>query len=341
MKKSCFTILMTIISFVLIAQIDIQKVEVDNFKSSMRGLYAVNDTVVWASGSGGVFMKTTNGHDWVADTVPGCGKLDFRDIHAFDDQIAVVMSSGDGCLMYRTEDGGESWKKVYENIDQGIFFDGMDFWDKKCGIAYSDPIDGELFIIQTKDGGNTWNRLHPIEIPSVLKGEAGFAASGTGLVCKGDSTVWIATGGGEKARVFKSTDRGKSWKAYNTPMRSGEGNGIYSMSFIDEQNGIIVGGNYLDSTNTKGNCALTSDGGETWRLIPSNGPRGYRSCVCYSDNNQFIFSTGRTGIDVSSDKGYYWMPLSNNGYYSCTVKGRTGWLTGRKGKLGKITIKQN
>ena len=336
--KACYLIIVLIVGFVdAFSQIQIDRVEVDNFQSSLRGLYFVNDSVAWASGSGGVYMKTTNYEDWLADTIPGCSSLDFRDVHAFDGERAIVMSSGEGCLMYRTEDGGENWSKVYENLEKEIFFDGMDFWDDKSGIAYSDPVEGKLFIIRTTDGGKSWKPLN--SSPNTLKGEAGFAASGTGVVCKGDSTIWIATGGGDKARVFKSINRGNSWETYNTPMRGGEGNGIYSMAFFDEWNGIIVGGNYLDSLNTKGSCAVTSDGGETWKLIAVNGPRGYRSCVAV--NNNFAIAVGRTGIDITSDKGYYWMPLLNEGYYSCVLKDGTGWLTGRKGKLAKVTIKQN
>ena len=336
--KTCYIVLVLIIGFIDgFCQIQIDRVEVDNFQSSMRGLYFVNDSVAWASGSGGVYMKTINDEDWLADTIPGCSYLDFRDVHAFDHKTAMVMSSGEGCLIYRTEDGGENWSKVYENLDKDFFFDGMDFWDEKCGIAYSDPIKGKLFIIRTTDGGKSWKPLN--SSPNTLEGEAGFAASGTGIVCKGDSTIWIATGGGEKARVFKSVNRGKNWQSYNTPMRAGEGCGIYSMSFFDTKNGVIVGGNYLDSLNTKGSCAVTSDGGETWKLISANGPRGYRSCVAAS--NQFAISVGRTGIDITSDKGYYWMPLSNEGYYSCILKDGKGWLTGRKGKFAKVTIKQH
>jgi len=336
--KACYHIFILILSFVdAYSQIQIDRVEVDNFQSSMRGLYFVNDTVAWASGSGGVYMKTTNNKDWLADTIPGGSYLDFRDVHAFDDEKAIVMSSGDGCLIYRTVDGGENWSKVYENLEKEFFFDGMDFWDEKSGIAYSDPVNGKLYIIRTTDGGKSWKPIK--SLPNTLKNEAGFAASGTGIVCKGDSTIWIATGGGEKARVFKSTNRGYSWQVFNTPMRAGKESGIYSMAFFDEWNGIIVGGNYLDSLNTKGSCAVTSDGGETWKLISTNGPRGYRSCVAASD--QFAISVGRTGIDITSDNGYYWMPLSNEGYYSCVLKGGKGWLTGRNGKLAKVTIKQN
>jgi len=49
-------------------------------------------------------------------------------------------------------------------------------------------------------------------------------------------------------------------------MRNGEASGIYSLTFLDKLNGVVVGGNYLDSANIKGNCAITSDGGITWQL---------------------------------------------------------------------------
>ena len=108
----------------------------------------------------------------------------------------------------------------------------------------------KLYIITTKDGGNSWQKLEAISLPETLQGEAGFAASGTGIVCVGDSTVYIGTGGGEVSRVFISKNRGRNWKAIDTPMRTGEASGVYSLTFMDEQHGVAVGGNYLDSENT-------------------------------------------------------------------------------------------
>ena len=59
--KGCYIIIVLIIGFVdAFSQIQIDRVEVDNFQSSFRGLYLVNDTVAWAAGSDGVYMKTTN-----------------------------------------------------------------------------------------------------------------------------------------------------------------------------------------------------------------------------------------------------------------------------------------
>jgi photosystem II stability/assembly factor-like uncharacterized protein len=316
----------------------IQPIDANGYKTSMRGLYSVNRDVIWASGTGGVIMKTSNGENWKSIKKVEFEKLDFRDIHAFNKKEAIIMSSGDGCEMYRTKNGGKKWEKVYENKEKGIFFDGMDFWDNKNGIAFSDPINNQFFLIRTEDGGNTWEKIESVNLPKTLTGEAGFAASGTGIVCKGNSTVFIGTGGGERARVYKSTDRGNTWEVYDTPLRGGEGNGIYSMSFIDEKRGIVIGGNYLDSTYIDSICAITSDGGETWKLISEKPPQGYRSCIAYNGKGIFL-SCGRTGVDISTD-GKSWRHLTDDAYYSCVVNGDTGWLTGRGGKMAKIHIKR-
>ena len=318
-----------------------QKIEIipvvnNSNQSSKRGLFQVNEKVAWTSGTDGVIMKTIK-DKWVTVTKDTFwNRLDFRDIHAFNKNEAIIMSSGKGCDIYKTKDGGGKWTLVYKNYREGIFFDGMDFWSDGTGIAFSDPIDDKIFLITSTNMGQSWKELKPITLPIILKGEAGFAASGTGIVCVGDSTVYIGTGGGAIARVFVSHDRGLNWKVVNTPMMNGEASGIYSMVFIDELNGVAVGGNYLDSANTNGNCVITADGGLSWQL-PKTPPTGYRSCVA-SNGNGVLISTGRNGIDVSYDKGNNWKHISDDAYYSCVLNKNEGWLTGKKGKMAKIII---
>lgn len=304
-------------------------------ESLKRGLYAANENVIWASGTKGIILSTSNNKDWKVIEDTTLSKYDFRDVHAFNEMEAIIMSSGDGCSIFKTKDGGATWDRVYENNEQGIFFDGLDFWDDKNGIAFSDPINNKIYMITTTDGGNTWKKLKSEKLPEILLGEAGFAASGTGIVCVGDNTVYIGTGGGEISRVFISNDRGLNWKAVNTPMRSGEASGIYSMVFLDELNGVVVGGNYLDSASAVGNCAITSDGGLTWQL-PEKPPLGYNSCVAYNGKGVLV-ATGRNGIDVSYDKGNSWKHISNDAYYSCVINGHSGWLTG-KNKMAQINL---
>ena len=54
--------------------------------------------------------------------------LDFRDIHAFGGQSAIVLSAGADARMYKTTDGGKNWNLVYSNQEEGVFFDGFDLF---------------------------------------------------------------------------------------------------------------------------------------------------------------------------------------------------------------------
>ncbi len=48
---------------------------------SLRGISAVNTSVVWASGASGTWLRTIDGGStWRAATVPGATDLDFRGV---------------------------------------------------------------------------------------------------------------------------------------------------------------------------------------------------------------------------------------------------------------------
>lgn len=143
----------------------------------------VNDTVAWASGSGGTFLRTVDGNNWKADTIVGYTHLDFRDVHAFDANTALVMAAGEEGRILRTKDGGLHWTEVYTRLDSGIFLDGMDF-NGEIGYCYGDPINGKMVIIKSMDAGRTWSEVSSEFIPWALPKEAGFAASGTGIEVK-------------------------------------------------------------------------------------------------------------------------------------------------------------
>src|SRR5438270_1246479 len=78
--------------------------QTSNTTASLRGVSAVNERVVWASGSGGTWLRTTDGGaTWKASKIEGAEALDFRGIRAFDDRTAWVMSIGPGekSLIYK------------------------------------------------------------------------------------------------------------------------------------------------------------------------------------------------------------------------------------------------
>src|SRR5215831_20936468 len=151
-------------------------------ETSLRGLSVVNDNVVWVSGSKGTVGKSTNGgKNWKWFTVKGFEKKDFRDIEAFDATTAVIISVDEPAYILKTNDGGETWKVVYENKTKGMFLDAMEFWNEQSGAVVGDPINGRFFITKSSDGGNTWQDEPSQKCPRADSGEACFASSGTNL----------------------------------------------------------------------------------------------------------------------------------------------------------------
>jgi photosystem II stability/assembly factor-like uncharacterized protein len=316
-----------------------------NTRASFRGLSVVDDKLAWVSGSRATILKTTNGGEtWTLDSIAGKATLDLRDIHAFDDRSAVTISAGEAekgaANIFRTTDGGASWSVVYTTDQKGVFFDAISFWDRQHGIVMSDPIDSKLYLLETSDGGVTWARIPAENFPSMLPGEAAFAASGTCLIVEGKSNAWIATGGASVARVFRSTDRGHSWSVAETPIHSGDNGaaGIFSVAFNDGRHGVAVGGNYSQPRTAYPNVALSDDGGATWRLAAGATPPGYLSAVTYvpGSKGRTLVATGLVGTAVSSDGGQSWTMADTATFNAVSFVSRgTGFAAGDRGKLAK------
>lgn len=216
----------------------------------------------------------------------------------------------------------------------------MAFWDSKSGIAISDPIDGRFLIILTEDGGETWRRIPHEKSPLALPGEACFAASGTCIAVQGKDHVWFATGG-STARVFRSTDHGQTWKVTATPMLCGKSSqGIFSVDFWDEKNGLIVGGDYKNIDSDVKNAAVTSDGGVTWKLIETSQPAGYRECVVHLSGTKgsCMVTVGPSGSDFSRDGGRSWINFDKNGFHSLSFapSAMEGWAVGADGIIARF-----
>ena len=308
-----------------------------NTTASFRGLSVVSEKVVWASGTGGTVIRTTDGGaNWKVMEVPGAEKLDFRDIEAFDANTAYILSigNGDSSRIYKTTDGGETWTLQFKNEDQKAFFDAIACWDKANCIAMSDPVDGHYLLISTANGGDKWERIVSNQMAAAIDGEAAFAASGTCLITQGKTNAFIVSGG-KDSHIFRSTDRGKTWISAKSPIISGpSGAGIFSIAMWDAKTGVIVGGNYEKPTDAGGTLGFTDDGGTTWK--PGKGLSGYRSGVAFVDAKTIV-AVGTNGSDISSDGGKTWTNLDKFDYNALQAYGKRAiWAVGPKGHVAKM-----
>ncbi|HWC45891.1 MAG TPA: oxidoreductase, partial [Casimicrobiaceae bacterium] len=62
--------------------------------AELRGLSAAGSSVIWASGTRGRFLRSTDGgRTWRVDSVANAATLDFRAVHALDARRAWLMSA--------------------------------------------------------------------------------------------------------------------------------------------------------------------------------------------------------------------------------------------------------
>src|SRR5215831_3379399 len=309
-------------------------------ETSLRGLSVVNDNVVWVSGSKGTVGKSTNGgKNWKWFTVKGFEKKDFRDIEAFDATTAVIISIDEPAYILKTNDGGETWKVVYENKTKGMFLDAMEFWNEQSGIVIGDSVDGRFFVVRSFDGGSTWRDVPFDNRPVADSGEACFAASGTNVrALDRDEAVFVS--GGKKSRIFIRD------KSFMLPIIQGrETTGANSISVFDNgsRNGgkkmIVVGGDFNADSSSEKNCFISDVGGKAWSA-PKVPPHGYRSCVEYL-SKKIILTCGLNGVDYSNDGGKTFVWISKEGFHVCRIAklGTTIFLAGNNGKIGKLTWK--
>jgi photosystem II stability/assembly factor-like uncharacterized protein len=309
----------------------------------LQAISAVDEKIAWVSGLDGTYARTADGGEtWSAEVVPGAESLQFRDVEAFDEKTAYLLSagSGDRSRIYKTSDGGASWILQFINDEPSGFFDCMAFWDSNSGIAFSDAVNHEFIIIRTTDGA-TWRRVSADRVPDALPGEGGFAASGTCLITYGDSTAWLGTGASDTARVLKTSDRGATWSATATPIVGDSMSGVTSIGFIDELRGLAVGGNIAQPSEQHDNVAQTHDGGATWALA---GRPTYPGAI-YGISNvpgtkvPVFVAVGPGGADYTLDMGATWVPLDSLNYWSVSFASRsTGWAVGPEGRITKISF---
>ncbi|HMZ46372.1 MAG TPA: YCF48-related protein [Chitinophagaceae bacterium] len=312
---------------------------------SFRGMSVADENTVWISGNNGTVGKTTDaGKTWQWTRVKNFEQNDFRDIHAFDSNNAIIMAVGNPAYILKTKDGGKSWYTVFSRNMEGMFLDAMDFLDNTTGVCIGDPISvgnsGRrfFFIIKTIDGGETWEQEPLYKMPPAQEaGEAIFAASGTNIAMlqHPDFEYAFATGG-TVSNIYFIGREGKQNKGAQIPINQGiETTGTFSLATDGKKKFYCIGGDYKLPNSTYDNFYWSTDVGKKWASPNTAPPYGYRSCLRIIDKETMI-ACGLNGVDISKDGGDDWKNISKEGFNVCMVsaKNKMVFLAGDRGKVG-------
>ncbi len=302
--------------------------------SSIRGISVIDTNTLWLSGSKSTVLKSMDGgKSWDSLKVPSLELLDFRDIEAFSDKEAIIISAGFPSRVYKTKDGGTSWLLVHENNDSSAFMNSIYFKSENEGLIFGDKLGERHLILKTIDAGESWFRLADSVLPMPLAVEHGYAASGS-CITNNSNGEYVIGLGGEVSRVY--VENQKYWEAFNTTLNGGMNtSGIYSIASGDLVL-MAVGGDYLKADSSY-YPTISFDGGKSWEQTKAK-VNGYRSVVDYSKNKNAWIAAGINGLDYSFNNGESWTFLKTEEINTLQfdAQGYYAWAAGSKGKIWKI-----
>ncbi len=301
----------------------------------------VNANVIWAEVFYDQLIRTTNGGaTW---SVININHPDFtsnyyiQSVYALDANTAWITATDFQSLpnngfvskVFKTTDGGITWvhqASAYPNPNALVnsWSNFIYFFDANNGITGGDGAYGHdryFEIYTTTDGGSSWHRVPPgdLPVPTVYD-----ASDLTGIHCKVGNTVWF---GANQMRVFKSTNRGATWTYSNTgfaipPVGFTE---VEQLAFADQNNGLISVGT---------NLRKTTDGGLTWSPVNYTGPF-YTSHLAGvpGTTNTFVsvsYSATNPGSSYTTDGGNTWTAIENSIRHQkvAFLNKTTGWSSG-------------
>jgi|GEM_PF-2192417 len=270
--------------------------------SLISGLSVVNNDVVWAKDqlNSKFSISTDGGQSWITKNLPlsMVGKVgSFSAVSATTAFVVMSMASGTYTQgVYKTTDGGDTWtRQTSAFLSPSSFPDLVYFWNENDGVAVGDGVDsavGNLDIYTTSNGGNQWNQVTALNMPT---GAFDWTLNSNSLLRVLGNSFYFFSGLG---KIYKSADKGLSWTTINTPLTNANN---ARFDFKDDNNGLLSDYN---STNGIYSLYSTSNGGLNWSKIDSISKV---SEIKYIPSLNAYFSTNSNlGLSYSTDNGATW-----------------------------------
>jgi photosystem II stability/assembly factor-like uncharacterized protein len=307
-------------------------------KASFRAIRS-HGSHIWIGGSRGTVIHSGDGGEhFIVSQVPGADSLDFRDLAILDENTVLLMSAGPAengaAKVFRTANGGKSWELAFQLKEKGYFFDAI-LWEGKQGLILSDPAGPFYGLIRISDKGRKFELLTLTNHPTLQKGEAAFAASGSSLQ-KTKKGYYIVTGGGEKARVLFGKDA-QHWESIYSEIPGGEGTGFFSLGVRDPNNLWIAGGNYARIKEGPVPVLESKDSGRTWSAIV-DAPAYYVEKIVWAE--PYWILSGPAESSAFDPKTKRWISLGKSPYHNICQVGDRIYGVGGRGQIGFISLSQ-
>jgi photosystem II stability/assembly factor-like uncharacterized protein len=326
--------------------------------NALRCIHFFDANTILAMGMGGTIIRSNDGGtNWTI--MPSFTTRSLYSTYFMNANVGFITSTSG--YLYKTTDGGANWTETNVGVS-GILY-SIKFWGSELGIIAG--ATGR--ILRSTDGGNSWTLITTGTTQNLLG--VAFAdsahiyavgAGGTIITSTDAGLSWTAqTSGittqlnavefrnsnlgiavGASGRILRTTNGGVNWDLISATTEY-----LTAISFVDDNNGVIIGRALLKTTDSGvswttvvstfntiymravkmfGNIGFgvgdsglmykTTDGGSSWNqvtysAIPYNSPSGARA-IAFTGDSTLVVSCENGKIAKTTNGGQNWFPVT-------------------------------
>ncbi len=295
----------------------------------------------------GVYKSVDAGHTWKRAGLEDSRHIGNMWVDPHDPNIVFVAALGHTFApneergVFKTTDGGKTWRKVlYKDDKTGAIDIAFAADNPKIGFAalwehYVKPGNTRSLIesmngagiYKTTDAGETWTAITGAGLPTGNLGRIGVAVGPDG---KRVFAIIAARGGGG---LYRSDDGGASWTRSTADARI-QGSGYFSRVFLDPKNPDVV---YVAQTS----LYRSDDGGRTFIAYKGapGGDDNHALWIDPADSARMILASDQ-GATISLDGGKSWSSWYNQPtgqiYHMSTDNRFPYWVYGTQQDSGSV-----
>lgn len=188
----------------------------------------------------------------------------------------VVVASRGGSIFY-TDDRGDTWQEVTENLENGLFL--LEFLNDQFG--WTANVAGDIW--RTQDGGESWERVYEDDDSEQYR-TMQFVSESIGFRSS------------NRNDLFRTEDGGQTWN-----LHSEDGSFFSKFFIINDSMFFCYSGSIL---------SMSHDGGIKWERL--SDPNFVPSDIDIVGENTLYLAGLNKGIFVTSDWGENWVDQTNS-----------------------------